>query len=104
MTITEQVEALADGLFRVHSGYTDYELKNDAIDTVVKLETEKRVYRIDLHGCVATNGCVSDIRVKVDSIGLEYYINLDFNPNYSDLLETAYTFIRYIYKWRRPVV
>ena len=104
MTITEQVEALADGLFRVSSGYTEYMLKNDIIDTVVKLETGHRVYRIDLHGCIAPNNCVSEIRAKVDSIGLTNYINLDFDTRYSDLLEAAYSFIKLIYRWRRPVV
>lgn len=104
MTITEQVEALADGFFRVYSGYTEYELKNDTIDAVVKLETKNRVYRIDLHGCIATNGGVSEIRAKVDSIGLTNYISLDFDTKYSDLLEAAYSFIKLIYRWRRPVV
>jgi len=104
MTITEQVEALADGLFRVSVGYTDYKFKHDKVDTTVKLETPNRVYAVKLHGCISTNGSISDIRAEIDSIGLKYYINLDFDPKYSDLLEAAYTFICYIYKWRRPVV
>lgn len=104
MTITEQVEALADGIFRVSVGYTDYKLKHDTVDTTVKLETPHCVYTVKLHGCIASNGSISDIRAEVDSIGLKYYINLDFDHKYSDLLEAAYAFICSIYKWRRPVV